>query len=129
MCYMAGHTRAPRSKGHSPARSSASLARESTIAYGTSPHRTGITVGVRELRQNLSVYLDEVKQGQAYVVTEHGLPVALLRPMPLGTSALDRLVAEGRATAPRRPLPRPLDVSLETPLSQVIIDMRDEDPW
>ena len=30
------------------------------------------TVGVRELRQNLSIYLDRVKKGEALTVTEHG---------------------------------------------------------
>ena len=35
-------------------------------------------VGVRELRQNLSVYLDRVKAGETLEVTEHGHPVARL---------------------------------------------------
>jgi prevent-host-death family protein len=30
------------------------------------------TVGVRELRQNLSIYLARVKKGRALTVTEHG---------------------------------------------------------
>ena len=38
-------------------------------------------VGVRELRQNLSVYLDRVKKGEALTVTEHGTAVAILRPL------------------------------------------------
>jgi prevent-host-death family protein len=37
-------------------------------------------VGVRELRQNLSVYLDRVKEGEVLEVTEHGHAVALLTP-------------------------------------------------
>jgi prevent-host-death family protein len=41
-------------------------------------------VGVRELRQNLSRYLDRVKQGQALVVTEHGREVARLIPSAAG---------------------------------------------
>ena len=56
-------------------------------------------VGVRELRQNLSVYLDRVKDGETLDVTEHGVPVAELRPRtedPI--SAIDRLIAEGRIT-------------------------------
>jgi prevent-host-death family protein len=44
-------------------------------------------VGVRELRQNLSKYLDRVKGGEALIVTEHGRPVA-------------RLVAAGAAADP-----------------------------
>lgn len=42
-------------------------------------------VGVRELRQNLSRYLDRVKRGEAFVVTERGTEVAHL--MPSGPSA------------------------------------------
>jgi len=56
-------------------------------------------VGVRELRQNLSVYLDRVKAGEVLEVTEHSHSVALLTPLPRTTmSTLDRLVAEGRVT-------------------------------
>ena len=87
------------------------------------------TVGVRELRQNLSVYLDRVKQGEALTVTEHGAAVAILRPLPGTPSLLARIVADGRATAPTRgirDLPRPLDLTLEKPLSALLDDLRDE---
>jgi prevent-host-death family protein len=57
-------------------------------------------VGVREIRQNLSVYLDRVKAGEALEITERGQPVAVLAPLPERSSAIQRLVAEGRATAP-----------------------------
>ena len=86
------------------------------------------TVGVRELRQNLSVYLDRVKKGEALTVTEHGMAVALLRPLPRTSSVLERLVAEGLATAPTRSIrdiPRPLlDLKLEKPLSEILEEMR-----
>ncbi|MEJ7716708.1 MAG: type II toxin-antitoxin system prevent-host-death family antitoxin [Thermoleophilaceae bacterium] len=39
------------------------------------------TVGVRELRQNLSRYLDRVKDGERLVVTERNRPVAVLEPV------------------------------------------------
>jgi prevent-host-death family protein len=56
-------------------------------------------VGVRELRQNLSIYLDRVKEGETLEVTEHGHAVALLTPLPRSTmTTLDRLIAEGRVT-------------------------------
>ena len=87
------------------------------------------SVGVRELRQNLSIYLDRVKKGEALTVTEHGEAVALLRPLPPASSLLPRLVAQGRATGPRktlRDLPRPLDVKLAKPLSEILDDLRDE---
>src|SRR3954452_7866564 len=38
-------------------------------------------VGVRELRQNLSVYLRRVRNGEALEVTERGRPVARLQPL------------------------------------------------
>jgi prevent-host-death family protein len=62
-----------------------------------SPSKAG-RVGVRELRQNLSVYLDRVKAGEVLEVTEHGQAVALLTPLPGPATALERLIAAGRAT-------------------------------
>jgi antitoxin (DNA-binding transcriptional repressor) of toxin-antitoxin stability system len=53
------------------------------------------TVGVRELRQNLSVYLRRVRAGATLNVTEHGRTVALFAPAGAG-SALERLIAAGR---------------------------------
>ena len=55
-------------------------------------------VGVRELRQNLSVYLRRVKGGEALEVTEHGRTVARLVPAQEHESILDRLIAEGKVT-------------------------------
>ena len=86
-------------------------------------------VGVRELRQNLSVYLDRVKKGEALTVTEHGAAVAILRPLPSASTVLARLVAEGRAAAPARSirnLPRPLTVTLDKPLTEILDDIREE---
>lgn len=57
-------------------------------------------VGVRELRQNLSVYLRRVKAGETLEVKERGHHVAVLVPARAGATALDRLVIAGRATAP-----------------------------
>jgi prevent-host-death family protein len=53
-------------------------------------------VGVRELRQNLSVYLRRVRRGESLEVTERGSPVALLTPLPKHADPIDRLAAEGR---------------------------------
>ena len=54
-------------------------------------------VGVRELRQNLSVYLARVIAGERLEVTERGSPVAMLIPIRPGATLVERLVAEGRA--------------------------------
>ena len=58
---------------------------------------TSPRVGVRELRQNLSVYLERVIAGERLEVTDHGHPVALLIPLPPAATLVERLVAEGRA--------------------------------
>jgi len=59
------------------------------------------TVGVRELRQNLSRYLDRVKEGEAFVVTERGEEVARLTPSGREDSALAWLIRERAATIPQ----------------------------
>ena len=57
-------------------------------------------VGVRELRQNLSVHLRRVLGGERLEVTERGRPVAALVPIDRPASALSRLVSAGRASQP-----------------------------
>jgi prevent-host-death family protein len=52
---------------------------------------------VRQLRNNLSDYLEQVQNGDEVVVTDRGLAVARIIPMA-GGRAFDRLVAEGLAT-------------------------------
>jgi prevent-host-death family protein len=67
------------------------------------------TVGVAELRQNLSRYLRRVERGERLIVTDRNRPVAELGPPPTPGSGIDRLVAEGRVSRPvRRGLPGPL---------------------
>lgn len=68
------------------------------------------TVGVAELRQNLSLYLRRVSAGERLVVTDRNKPVAELGPPPTAGSALDRLIAEGKVAPPKRSgLPEPLE--------------------
>ena len=90
-------------------------------------------VGVRELRQNLSVYLDRVKAGETLEVTEHGQPVAQLGPRrekPM--SILDQMIADGRAT-PATIRPRDIPPPLPNPdptgptLTEILLQMREED--
>lgn len=57
-------------------------------------------VGVRELRQNLSVYLRRVTKGESFEVTDRGHAVAVLAPLPEPSSPVQRLVAAGRASDP-----------------------------
>jgi prevent-host-death family protein len=53
-------------------------------------------VGVRELRQNLSVYLRRVMAGETLEVTDRRNPVALLTPLPERLDPIERLAAQGR---------------------------------
>jgi prevent-host-death family protein len=57
-------------------------------------------VGIRELRQDLSVFVRRVLQGDTFEVTERGRPVALLGPLPEDSTPLGRLVREGRVRPP-----------------------------
>lgn len=101
-----------------------------TVCYMSETERQPARVGVRELRQNLSVYLDRVKAGETLEVTEHGRPVAELRPRPSEPlSVIDRLIAEGRITPAKynhKDLPPPPKIP-GRPLSEILQEMRDED--
>lgn len=72
------------------------------------------TVGVAELRQNLSVYLRKIAAGERFVVTDRNRPVAVLGPVPSTESRLDQLIAEGHVKPPKRrgPLPPPIEMDL-----------------
>ena len=59
-----------------------------------------VQVGVRELRQNLSVYLRRVKRGERLEVTERGRAVAVLAPISGSSTPLEQLVSSGRASPP-----------------------------
>jgi prevent-host-death family protein len=54
-------------------------------------------VGIRELRNHLSDYLERVREGDEVVVTDRGVAVARIVPID-GGRALDRLIAEGLVT-------------------------------
>lgn len=84
------------------------------------------TVGVAELRQNLSLYLRRVRQGERLVVTDRNRPVAELGPAPTSGPELDRLVAAGRISPPtRRGLPEPLDLTGDSgALSRALDEIR-----
>lgn len=58
------------------------------------------SVGVRELRQNLSRHLARVKSGQSLIVTERGDEVALLVPSGANADRHARLAARFGASVP-----------------------------
>jgi antitoxin (DNA-binding transcriptional repressor) of toxin-antitoxin stability system len=68
-----------------------------------------IRIGVRELRQHASRYLQRVKSGETIEVAERGQLVALLTPPTAAAASRERLIAAGQLrpaqaafTAPRR---------------------------
>jgi len=88
-------------------------------------------VGVRELRQNLSRYLVQVKAGESFAVTERGREVARLTPSGPADSPIARLVAERGATMPRRDLlsrarSSSLPPAVGPPSLKVLDEMREE---
>lgn len=86
------------------------------------------TVGVRELKNRLTRYLRQTKQGQEVVVTERGKPIALLTPIRSAKPSaslearLAQLAAQGLLTCPtRRPLKRIRSIKVSgPPLSRLI---------
>ncbi len=60
-------------------------------------------VGVRELKQHLSEYLDRAEHGQVITITERGRPKVLLVPLPGGGDRLAEGIAEGWITPAAKP--------------------------
>ncbi len=86
-------------------------------------------IGVKELRQNASKYLDRVKAGETVEVTDRGELVALLTPPGRAVSARDRLVAQGQLIPASRPLvlPDPVPASPEAPTTAEALDAEREE--
>lgn len=81
-------------------------------------------VGIRELRDHLSRYLDRVQHGEEVVVTDRGRAIARVLPMD-GERTIDRLIAQGLVTPAklrRRTRPKPLETA--GPVSDLVADQR-----
>lgn len=85
-------------------------------------------VGIRELKQRASSVIRRVTAGEEIEVTDRGVPVARIVPMPQGDD-YERLIAGGEVTLgtgrwseiePLPPLPG-------KSLSETIMELRDED--
>lgn len=88
------------------------------------------TVGVRELRQRASELLRLVEHGEVIEITDRGRPVAVLGPLPEGSS-LERMRAAGEvesATGGLADLPEPiaLPAGIEPPSRTLQRLRRDE---
>ena len=88
-----------------------------------------VKVGIRELRENLSSYLERVKNGDELLVTERGAPIARIVQPESDEEHIARLIRQGTITPARRPK-QPIDISKlpKLPpgpkLSDIVIAMR-----
>jgi prevent-host-death family protein len=65
-------------------------------------------IGIRDLRNGLSRYLEMVKSGEEITVTEHGRPIARIS-AATAQSTIDDLIERGIVLAPQRPKTANLD--------------------
>lgn len=69
----------------------------------TLPPPTNV-VGIRDLRDHLSAYLERVKAGETITITDHGTPIARLLGSRISPRVL-ALIANGTITPASRPMP------------------------
>jgi len=80
-------------------------------------------VGVRELHDRLSEYLEQVEEGAEVVVTRRGRPVARLS--GLGERPLDSLARRGLVRMPQQPRsPRSPRIEGEGSISDLVAEQR-----
>jgi prevent-host-death family protein len=85
-----------------------------------------VRIGVRELRQHASRYLDRVKAGETVEVTERGRLVALIVPAEPARAARERLIAEGRLIPATGGLQLPRRISAARTTEEVLDDLRED---
>lgn len=84
------------------------------------------SVGIRELRDHLSRYLEQVKAGSTVTVTDHGRVIATIVPMRYSRHMLE-LAAQGKVRLPTRPPMRVADIpkiEIEGGLSDLLHEAR-----
>ncbi|WP_102145630.1 type II toxin-antitoxin system Phd/YefM family antitoxin [Mycobacterium hubeiense] len=81
-------------------------------------------VGIRELRDQLSRHLAEVREGRTVTVTDHGSPIARIVPVERPTK-LEQLREEGRIQRARsRKQPAPAPVATSGTVSDLLDEQR-----
>lgn len=90
----------------------------------------GSTVGVRELKNQLSSFLDRVKAGEEITVTEHGRPIARLSGVEVDVDRMADLIASGivrpAASSQRRlPAKRVKLTDGRSSLSDIVAEQRE----
>lgn len=82
-------------------------------------------VGIRELKNELSKYIDRVRGGEEVIVTDRGRPVARLSSLDRSADHLADMIAAGLVVAPSsatRHRPRPKEVG--GTVSDLVADQR-----
>jgi prevent-host-death family protein len=106
-------------------KSATKRASEATTPLGAD-EAAALTAGVRELRDHLSRYLDEVKAGRLVTVTDHGTVIATIVPMRFSERTM-QLYREGKVELPRLPK-RPVDdferVHVEGGIEDILREVR-----
>ncbi len=88
-------------------------------------------VGIKELRDGLSRYIEEVREtGQQVIVTDRGKPVVKLVPLESWDERHARMVASGAITPaskpPLRPVPRPtIKLTPGPTAAEIVVQMRE----
>ena len=82
-----------------------------------------VEVGIRELRANLSAFVDRVKNGEDVIITERGRTVARITQPGHARTKLDELIAQGEVTPAKHPK-RPIDTKgLPRPVGGTVVDI------
>ena len=84
-----------------------------------------ISVGIKELKEKLSGYVDKVRHGEEIVVTDRGREIALLTPISRERGAVKELVETGKVKwAGGKPAGRRGIKTKGKPLSKTILEER-----
>lgn len=96
------------------------------MSAATTPVR--LNVGIRELKNHLSGFLDRVKAGEEITVTEHGRPIARLTSISPDVDRMALLVEAGIVVPPlqaQRRLPsKRVRLAPGMPLNEVVAQQR-----
>jgi prevent-host-death family protein len=84
-------------------------------------------VGIREFRNNLKVYLEQVERGDSIEITKNGRTIGVLVPKQRDDDAVERLIAEGTLLPAESGhhdvrLPRRIQPSSASPSTDELLD-------